>query len=145
MGLSYMKTKQLNKKQTTVKDQMHRRLSRSRKKVFVPADFEGIASYRQILRVLKQLVGEKKLVRLGQGVYAKARVNQFDNNLYPDADAVTIGKEILKKFGVAWEYSQAVKDYNERRSTQVPVRNYLVLKGRFRRNIEFTKGVYANS
>ena len=140
-----MKSKRLYKGQATVKDQISQRITRSRKKIFIPTDFTGMACYRQVSRVLKQLVDEQKLVRLGQGIYAKAEINPFDGNVYPKADNVTIGKEILKKFGIPWDYSQAVKDYNERRSTQVPVRNYLVLKGRFRRKIESLESVYART
>jgi hypothetical protein len=138
-----MKKNRLYNGKMTVKARVKSRIFASKDKVFIPKDFAQIASYAQVLRALKELIKDKKIVRLGYGLYAKADINPFDGNVYPKADDVTIGKEILRKLKIKWDYSQAVKEYNAFQSTQIPIKNMIVVKGRLRRQIESMRGVYA--
>jgi hypothetical protein len=39
-----------------------------------------------VLRALKHLIQEQKLIRFRYGAYARARINRFDGKLYPDGD-----------------------------------------------------------
>ncbi len=46
-------------------------------KVFMPKEFVGWGSYRQISRALQKLVEQHALVKIGYGLYAKAYVSPY--------------------------------------------------------------------
>ncbi|MDR1322949.1 MAG: DUF6088 family protein [Candidatus Margulisbacteria bacterium] len=127
----------------TVEDRILARINRSRAAVFVPKDFQDISSYPQVLRALKQLVKDRKIVRFGYGSYAKAKINPFDNRCYPAQDMVSVVRELFDKLGIDWDYSQAVKDYNLGLSMQMPMKNFFVLNTRFNRNLKGAEELYA--
>jgi hypothetical protein len=126
----------------TVKDKILNRINDSKENVFIPTDFKGITTYPQIIRALKQLTDEKIIIRLGYGSYSKADLNPFNNKLCPVGDNVSTALELFKKLNVKWDYSKAVKDYNSGISTQVPVRNYLVIQDRFSRKLNVLGSAY---
>ncbi|OAI50053.1 hypothetical protein AYO45_00295 [Gammaproteobacteria bacterium SCGC AG-212-F23] len=49
--------------------------------VVLRKDFNDLGSYRQISRVLKGLIAEKKLVKIGAGIYAKAYLSNTPTSL----------------------------------------------------------------
>ncbi|KAA6316120.1 hypothetical protein EZS27_033524 [termite gut metagenome] len=141
-GYYFMKKRLYNGK-PTVMDRILFKIQRSKKSVFVPADFEGISSYPQILRALKLLIKEKQIIRFGYGSYVKAEINPLNNKVYPVQDMISIVQELFNKLKIDWAYSQAVKDYNEGKSTQVPVNGLLVIKSRFARKLEGANDICA--
>lgn len=48
------------------------RIGRKRADVFVRADFQGIGSYDQVGRALRQLVLRGRLMKIGFGIYSRA-------------------------------------------------------------------------
>jgi len=46
-------------------------------RVVLREDFVGLGGYRQISRVLRKFIDEKKLVKIGFGVYAKAYQSRY--------------------------------------------------------------------
>ncbi|MDX2346568.1 MAG: DUF6088 family protein [Legionella sp.] len=114
-----------------------KRLKKIRSSVVLRKDFDDLGSYRQISRVLKHLITEKKLVKIGMGVYAKAYISE-----YTDIPLVVNGmdsafREALKRLNISYEAGSAEQDYNEGKTTQVPVGNIVRLKSRCRRRIEY--------
>ena len=80
---------------------------------------------------------EKKLLKIGTGIYAKAYLSKYsDIPLVKNGTDSTL-REALKRLGVAYEPSSAEKEYNEGKTTQVPVRNIVKLKSRCRRRIGY--------
>ena len=134
--------KKLYNGRPTVEYRILTRILRSKSGVFIPADFKDIASYPQILRALKQLIEEQKIVRFGYGAYARARINSFNGKLYPDGDNVSNLVGLWNKLNVKWDTSQAVKDYNSGISTQVPVKRLFVVKNRFTRKLNGMEKLY---
>ena len=113
------------------------RLKTIRCSVVLRKDFNDLGSYRQISRVIQHLITEKKLVKIGSGIYAKAMVSKYtDIPLVKNGVDSTL-REALTRLGVAYEPGSAEKDYNEGKSTQVPVRNIVKLKSRCRRRIGY--------
>ena len=113
------------------------RLKAIRGNVVLRKDFNGLGSYRQISRALNELIAEKKLVKIGAGIYAKAYLSKYsDTPLVKNGTDATL-REALKRLGVTYEPGGAEKDYNEGKSTQVPVRNIVKLKSRCRRRIGY--------
>jgi hypothetical protein len=127
----------------TIKEQIRKRISSSKKRIFSPKDFADVSSYPQVLRALKQLTNEEKIIRLGQGVYAKAGRNPFNGGVYPKGSKLDLCIEILRKFNVKYAFSKSVNDYNAGISGQIPFRNQIVLKSRFSRKIDTLKDIYA--
>ena len=113
------------------------RLKTIRSNVVLRTDFDGLGSYRQISRILKKFIDEKKLVKIGSGVYAKAFISKYTNvPLIKDSTDSTL-REALERLGIAYEPGSAEKEYNEGKTTQVPVRNIVRLKNRCRRRIGY--------
>src|SRR5580704_8329249 len=113
------------------------RLKAIRGSAVLRKDFAGLGSYRQISRAINKLIEEKKLVKIGAGIYAKAYLSKYsDTPLVKNGIDSTL-REALKRLGVAYEPGSAEKDYNEGKSTQVPARNIVKLKSRCRRYIGY--------
>jgi hypothetical protein len=86
---------------------------------------------------LRQLVREKRLVRLGYGVYGRAVVSRLSGEpiLYSPNGFLGAARQALNKLGVTWEATDAEQSYNEGRSTQVPLNPVVRVKGRFSRRL----------
>ena len=70
-------------KSKTLEERMVKRISRKRGDAFVRADFEDIGGYDQVGRVLRRMVGKGWLVRVGQGLYVRARPSITDGEPIP--------------------------------------------------------------
>ena len=83
------------------------------------------------------LVREKRLVRLGYGVYGRAVVSRLNGELllYSPNGFLGAARQALTKLGVSWEPTEAERAYNEGRSTQVHVNPVVRVKGRFSRRL----------
>lgn len=113
------------------------RLKTIRGSVLLRIDFDDLGSYRQVSRALQKLIVGKKIVKIGSGIYAKSYVSQYtDAPLIKNGTDVAL-REALKRLGVSYEPGNAEKDYNEGKTTQIPVRNIVKLKKRCRRHIGY--------
>jgi hypothetical protein len=76
-------------------------------------------------------------VRLGYGVYGRAVVSRLSGAsiLYSQNGFLGAARQALTKLGVPWEPSEAERDYNEGRSTQIPLNPVVQVKGRFSRRL----------
>jgi hypothetical protein len=90
-----------------------------------------------VLRALRQLVREKRLVRLGYGVYGRAVVSRLSGEpiLFSPNGFLGAARQAFNKVGVTWEATDAEQSYNEGRSTQVPLNPVVRVKGRFSRRL----------
>jgi len=61
----------------TLKNGISAKIRRSCKEVFKRSDFEQLAAYDQVGRALHNLAREGALIKIGYGLYAKARVNRI--------------------------------------------------------------------
>lgn len=93
----------------TTRDRIQSRLKRSKRYVFTRDDFKHLASYDQIGRALRELVKEGQLLKVGYGVYTKARQNAITGKLMPAA-AVVI--EALERLKVDYRLVGATSAYN---------------------------------
>jgi len=122
----------------TLRERIETRIARKRDEdVFLPREFRDLGGEDQVLRVLRTLVGEKRLVRLGYGVYGRAVLSRLSGDpiLYSRNGFLGASRQALTKLGVEWEPSEAERDYNEGRSTQIPVNPVMRIKGRFSRRL----------
>ncbi|GAD88419.1 hypothetical protein VHA01S_005_00210 [Vibrio halioticoli NBRC 102217] len=106
----------------TAVDRVFQKIKRSRRYVFERKDFDGFASYDQIGRALRQLVKQGELIKLGYGLYTKARINSLTGRPMPTnpggSDALM--REILKMKGVDFEMDSLSLQSLSGESTQIP-------------------------
>jgi hypothetical protein len=88
--------------------------------VFLRAEFERFGSPAQVGRALRQLTSEGALVRLGLGVYAKAKPSVLSGQPIPARPLEVLAPEALKKLCIAVTPSRRIQAYNAGRSTQLP-------------------------
>ncbi|MGA7711357.1 MAG: DUF6088 family protein [Rhizomicrobium sp.] len=105
--------------------------------VFLTREFAGLGGETQVLRALRDLVRDGKLVRLGYGVYGRAIISRLSGEplLYSPGGFRSASREALTKLGVKWEPTESERAYNEGRSTQIPFNPVLRVKGRFSRRL----------
>lgn len=123
----------------TLRERVETRIARKRDTVFLTREFRDLGGEDQVLRVLRTLVREKRLLRLGYGVYGRAFVSRLSGApVLNSPDGFTgAAREALTKLGVQWEPTEAERAYNEGRSTQVPVNPVVRVKGRFSRQLRY--------
>src|ERR1700722_7499885 len=96
-----------------------KRIDRKRRDVFLRADFDDLGGYDQVGRVLRQIVREGRLVKVGQGLYARARPSMTSGDPVPIGGLGAL-KAALRRVGVETLPSRLEVDYNVGRTTQVP-------------------------
>ncbi|UTZ39884.1 S-adenosylhomocysteine hydrolase (plasmid) [Vibrio campbellii] len=106
----------------TAVDRICQKIKRSRRYVFERKDFDGFASYDQIGRALRQLVQQGELMKLGYGLYTKARINSLTGKPMPTNPGGTdaLMREILKMKGVDFEMDSLSLQSLSGTSTQIP-------------------------
>lgn len=98
-----------------------RRSIRSRSDlVFRPSDFQPFGSEASVKRALKELMDIGVVVRLGIGIYAKAKPSVISGKPIPIQPLEILGPQALTKLGVRLKESFQTAEYNAGRSTQVP-------------------------
>lgn len=126
----------------TLRAKIGSRIARKRgDDVFLPREFRDLGGEDQVLRVLRILVREKRLVRLGYRVYGRAVVSRLSGDpiLHSRSGFLGAARQALTKLGVTWEPSEAERDYNEGRSTQIPLNPVVRVRGRFSRRLRDDK------
>ncbi|SPF51048.1 conserved hypothetical protein [Candidatus Sulfopaludibacter sp. SbA4] len=128
----------MRERKKTLRERIEERIARKRgDDVFLPREFRDLGGEDQVLRVLRTLVRDKRLVRLGYGVYGRATVSRLSGKplLYSQNGFLSAARQALTKLGVSWEPTEAERAYNEGRSTQVPVNPVVRVRGRFSRRL----------
>jgi hypothetical protein len=123
----------------TLKQRIEARIAKRRDDAFLTREFRDLAGERQVLRALRELTGEGKLIRLGYGAYARAEISPLTNQPMLAGDGFgSVSREVLDKLKIRWEPTAAERDYNEGRSTQVPMTPRVRLRGsRFSRKLRY--------
>ncbi len=128
-------------KGTSLKKQVEGKMSRCRKRqVFARKDFMPMGDYDQVGRALLILTREGKLMRIGYGLYAKARINRITGlpMLASEGGFEQVAKEALDLLNVAWKPCSTEQDYNNG-ATQIPMNAQVFIAGRFSRKIKTDK------
>jgi hypothetical protein len=120
-----------------LEERLAKRIARKRGDVFLRADFSDMAGYDQVGRALRSLVREGRLIKLGQGLYARARRSELDGKLIPGKGLNTL-KDALRRLGVETAPTRFERACNSGRSEQVPTGRVVAIRGkRLRRQIGY--------
>ena len=127
------------RRRLTLRERVEQRIAERRDEVFLPREFRDLGGEDQVLRVLRGLTRDGRLVRLGYGVYGRAERSRLTGQPMLAAQDGFIGaaRQALDKLGVPWEQTEFQRAYNEGRSTQVPVNPAVRVKGRFVRRLQY--------
>ncbi len=127
------------RRRLTLRERVEQRIAERRDEVFLPREFRDLGGEDQVLRVLRGLTRDGRLLRLGYGVYGRAERSRLTGQPMLAAQDGFIGaaRQALDKLGVPWEQTEFQRAYNEGRSTQVPVNPALRVKGRFVRRLRY--------
>ncbi len=101
-------------------------------------DFADFGAYDVVGRELRKLAGEGLLVKVGYGLYARAKRSVLSGKPIPSAPLIEIGYQALRRLGHSPKPSQAAVDYMEGRTMQVPAGDRIAVSGaRVKRRIAF--------
>jgi hypothetical protein len=119
----------------TITDAIRRRLSRKRGNVFLRADFEDLGGYDQVGRCLRNLVKEGALLKIGYGLYVRAKTSALTGEIVPTKPLPDLAREALARLDVPVVLTKAEIDYRDDLSTQVPTGRRIGVRGRISRKI----------
>lgn len=121
----------------TIYDHIEIRIKASRRDIFLRNDFKEFGSYRQVGRALQLMCSKGLLLKIGYGLYAKARRNRINNSLMVASlggpDGVFIS--VLERLKIPYELTGLTAAYAEGKTTQVPAYFEVKVKKRFTRKI----------
>ncbi len=107
--------------QSTVKDRVIAKIKRSSSSVFLRKEFDQLGDYRQVSRAINAAAASGMLVKVGFGLYAKARPSTISGKPVPTVPLLNIGLEVMQKIGVIADVGKDAVALREGRSTQVPM------------------------
>ena len=103
-----------------IEERLYRSVARRKDDVFVRKDFAALGSEAQVNRALRSLVSRGVIVKLGVGVYAKAKKSVLSGKAIPVKPVSVLAPIALQKLGVKTFPSQMTQDYNAGTTTQYP-------------------------
>lgn len=123
----------------SLQSKIEKRIAERGDTVVLTREFLDMGSRDAVLRALRGMMRDKKIARIGYGVYGVTGVSRLSGRQYLLAPGGLTGaaRATLTKLGVDWRPSKFADDYNSGRSTQVPFNSSLRVKGRFSRKISF--------
>ena len=125
------------KKNRTLKEKILLRMSLKKENVFLRGDFDDLGGYDQVGRVLKRLVDEQKLIRMGYGLYTQTQISPINGAITPRVNFIELAHQALARLGVKCSPSRALILYNSGRSTQVPTGQMIAVNKKMSRLITY--------
>jgi hypothetical protein len=121
----------------TLEGRIAARIARKQSAVLLRRDFDDLGGYDQVGRALLDLTRKGKLIKIGYGLYAKAKVSKLTGKTVPLETLPTLARKALGRLGIAAKQSQAERDYEQGRSTQVPTGRLIGVNKRISRKISY--------
>jgi hypothetical protein len=121
----------------TLETRMMKRMERKRGDVFLRADFGDLGGYDQVGRALRTLARKGELVRVGQGLYARARPSNISGEPVPVRVLSTL-TEALGRVGIETAPTRLERAYNAGETTQVPTGRVVGVRRRVRRKVGYS-------
>jgi len=114
--------KQAAPRTSSVKLRLQRSIAARSGEVVLRRELTRFGSAAQVSRALKQLVKEGRLVRIGTGVYAKAKPGARSGVPMARQPLEALAAETFDRLGIPWQLGAAQRRYNSGGTTQVPWR-----------------------
>jgi hypothetical protein len=127
----------LPNKPESLEERLVKRLARKRGDVFLREDFKDLGGYDQVGRALRGLVRRGQLMKVGYGIYTRARPSILDGKPTPTKGLREVAAEALGRLGVEIVPTRLERLYDAGRSTQVVTGRVIGIRGRLRRKINY--------
>jgi hypothetical protein len=124
-------------KPETLEIRLSSRINRKRSDVFLRSDFDDLGGYDQVGRALRDLVRKGRLIKLGYGLYTRARPSLLDGKPTAVKGLRALATEALGRLGIETAPTRLEQAYNAGRTTQVPTGRVVAVRGRVRRTISY--------
>lgn len=121
----------------TIESRILDRITRRKSNVLLREDFIDIGGYDQVGRALLQLIRKGKIVKIGYGLYAKAKISSLTGEILPAEPLPILAREAMKRLGIKVSPTKAELDYQAGRSTQVPTGRLIGVNNRISRKIGY--------
>ena len=121
----------------TLEYKIRLRIKKSKAVAFVLADFLDLSDRDQVGRVLRKLVAENTLLKIGMGIFAKCRRSSFTNKIILEKDLGSVAREALNELKIKTLPSSAELNYNDNISTQIPTGLMIGVTKRVSRTISY--------
>lgn len=121
----------------TIESRIFTRIARRKSNVFLRGDFIDLGGYDQVGRALLQLIRKGKIVKIGYGLYAKAKISSLTGEILPAQPLPILAREVMKRLGIKVSPTKAELDYQAGRSTQVPTGRLIGVNNRISRKIGY--------
>jgi hypothetical protein len=96
-------------------------VANSSSEVFLRSFFDRFGSPSRVTRAIQELIEDGRIVRLGYGVYAKAKKSSLTGNPIPREPLESLAEEALRALNVKYELGKARAEYASGKSTQIPM------------------------
>ncbi|MBT2338695.1 MULTISPECIES: DUF6088 family protein [Pseudomonas] len=103
-----------------IEERLKRSIALRKDDVFLRSEFYGFGSPAQVSRALRHLVANGVLVKLGVGVFAKAKPSVLTGKPIPVRPLEVLAPLVLQKLGVKITAGRAAREYNASDSLQLP-------------------------
>lgn len=123
-----------NCRMSSTLERIRRSIARQSSDVVLRRDLMHLGSSARVDAALGALVADKRLIRLGMGVYAKTRRLTSGVRVLP-SDFSLLAEEALQKLGVEFDLHPVISDYRSGLSDQIPVRLVIAPKSRVTRKL----------
>ena len=120
----------------SLEERVLKRIDRKRGDGFVRADFSDLGGYDQVGRALRKIVREGQLLRVGQGLYARASRPITSGEAIPARGLATL-REALGRVGIGTLPTRLERAYNAGETTQVPTGRVVGVTRRVRRKVGY--------
>ena len=121
----------------TLETLVSKRIDRKRGDVFLRADFADLGGYDQVGRVLLQFVRQGKLLKIGSGLYTRARPSTLDGTPTPVKGLHALADEALRRLGVQTAPTRLERSYSAGTIMQIPAGRQIAVAKRVRRKIGY--------
>lgn len=126
-------------KYNTLERKIATRISRQKSAVVLREDFDDLGGYDQVGRALRQLTAKGAIVKIGYGLYARAKSSSFSGKLLPEKPVTEIAREALARLGVETFPNRWERLYEEGKSNQVSTGRLIGVKSRISRKIGYNE------
>ena len=109
--------------------EMSRRISQQKSSVVLRADFTDLEDSGRVEAVLSSWVDRKELVQIGEGVFAKTRINALTGEPTAVDGFKVAALEALDRLGIEWAFSEGEQAYLDGKSNLIPAATCVVVTG----------------
>lgn len=92
-----------------------------RKTLFLRSEFESFGTSTRVTRALQELIAEGRIIRVGRGVYVKARPSSVTGNPVPVEPLEVVAYKAMKALGVDVQWGSAQRAYVGGLTQDVPM------------------------